>query len=59
MVCTRGTHDRPFRFLDALLPSIGLLLGALLAVSHAQITSTAGISAGGRRAHTSAPQGRS
>ena len=38
MVCTRGTHDRPFRFLGALLLSSGLLLGALLAVGHAQIT---------------------
>ena len=38
MVSTRGTHDRPFRFLGALLLSSGLLLGALLAVGHAQIT---------------------
>jgi hypothetical protein len=38
MVCTRGTHDRPFRFLGALQLSSSLPLGALLAVGHAQIT---------------------
>jgi len=38
VACTPGTHDGQSRFFGALLISGSLLLGALLAVSHAQIT---------------------
>ena len=38
MVCSEATHERPSRFLGALLHSSSLLLGALLTISHAQMT---------------------